>query len=130
MQAHLREDRIAEIQIGNVVPLGSISEACSLHNFSPKTTRFITLTSMTKARQKSEIFVFNCVLFTAYDDATRPCALSGLFSIRSKVAHSRSVPLLDTRFICQDKHLKLKSNCDDQDQFQFVCTTDNRVKST
>lgn len=120
LHAYLREERIVELQMGKIVP--HFAEACSVQNFNPATTRFTTLTT--------------------FDHNTRECYLKGIFSIRSKLAHygitnhrinnsnySRLVSFLDSRFICQEKSLRLKSNCDDQDQFQFSCSNDNRVKN-
>ena len=44
MNAYQREDRITELQIGNIV--SDINEACSPNNFNLRPTNFITLTSM------------------------------------------------------------------------------------
>lgn len=76
---------------------------------------------------------------SAMDQETRPCELSGIFSIRTRMPYSynqkvmanysRLVSLLDSRFMCQEKALKLRSNCEEPELFQFICTTDNRVKS-
>lgn len=117
MNAYQREDRITELQIGNIV--SDINEACSPNNFNLRPTNFITLTTM--------------------DQETRPCELSGIFSIRTRMPYSynqkvmanysRLVSLLDSRFMCQEKALKLRSNCEEPELFQFICTTDNRVKN-
>lgn len=114
MQAYQRDDRIVEIQIGNIV--SDLSDAC--FNFNPRSINFTTLTTL--------------------DQETRPCELSGIYSIRTKLPgvnyrpignYSRMVSLLDSRFVCQEKALKLKSDCDEPYLFQFICTTDNRVKN-
>lgn len=44
MNAYQREDRITELQIGNIV--SDINEACSPNNFNLRPANFITLTSM------------------------------------------------------------------------------------
>lgn len=43
MQAYLRDDRIVELQIGNIY--AHQSEACSRHNFDTQNVKYITLTS-------------------------------------------------------------------------------------
>ncbi|UXI17920.1 hypothetical protein NH340_JMT03863 [Sarcoptes scabiei] len=122
MQAYQRNDRIIEIQIGKIV--SDHLEACVSNNFDVRTSNYITLTTL--------------------DQETRPCELIGLYSIRTKIPygygyspnrmmanhnHSRLVSFLDSRFMCQEKALKLKSNCDEPNLFQFICTTNNRVKN-
>lgn len=44
MHAYLRDERIVEFQIGNIVSL--VTDACSIHHFNPSTARYITLTSI------------------------------------------------------------------------------------
>ncbi|KAH9420851.1 hypothetical protein DERP_001285 [Dermatophagoides pteronyssinus] len=117
MNAYQREDRITELQIGNIV--SDINEACSPNNFNLRPANFITLTTL--------------------DQEMRPCELSGIYSIRTRMPYSynhkimtnysRLVSLLDSRFMCQEKDLKLRSNCEEPEMFQFICTTDNRIKN-
>ncbi|KAH9388770.1 hypothetical protein TYRP_008116, partial [Tyrophagus putrescentiae] len=124
MYAYLREDRIVELQIGRIV--SHFADACSVYHFNPAYASFTTLTT--------------------FDDYTKECSLKGLYSIRTKVPFydkydqssrerisnstlSRMISFLDSRFMCQERSLKLKSNCDDPDQFQFSCASDNRVKN-
>ena len=83
-------------------------------------------------------FIF-ILCYSALDQEMRPCELSGIYSIRTRMPYSynhkimtnysRLVSLLDSRFMCQEKDLKLRSNCEEPEMFQFICTTDNRIKS-
>ena len=139
MNAYQREDRITELQIGNIV--SDINEACSPNNFNLRPANFITLTSKLLKyflELINDDFIF-ILCYSALDQEMRPCELSGIYSIRTRMPYSynhkimtnysRLVSLLDSRFMCQEKDLKLRSNCEEPEMFQFICTTDNRIKS-